>query len=302
VLTVQDLRKTYPDGTVGMDGICLTAPRGVFGLLGPNGAGKSTFMRTLATLQEPDGGTAFLDEIDLFADKRAARAALGYLPQDFGLYPQLTAWEMLDHLAVLKGIGPARRRRQLVEQMLELTNLQAHRRKKLGAFSGGMRQRFGIAQATIGSPRLLIVDEPTAGLDPTERNRFHNLIVRLSQDMVVILSTHIVEDVGDLCPNMAVMNRGRVLVAGTPGSLKAELAGRIWTRRMPQAEAQRAAADMDVISTRLAEGISEVHVLSDAPPGDDFEPCPPDLEDVYFAHLFMDARPEARTPAAVAGA
>ena len=217
MLHVENLSKTYPNGAIGMDGVSLRVPPGVFGLLGPNGAGKSTLMRTLATLQDPDAGTAMLGDLDLIRDKRAARGVLGYLPQDFGFYPQLTAVEMLDHLAVLKGIGPTTPSQTgRVERMLEITNLQNHRKKKLGTFSGGMKQRFGIAQAMIGSPRLLIVDEPTAGLDPTERNRFHNLLVQVSEDIVVILSTHIVEDVGDLCPNMAIMNHGRVLVTGTP--------------------------------------------------------------------------------------
>jgi len=295
MLQVDNLSKTYPNRAIGMDAVSLRVPAGVFGLLGPNGAGKSTLMRTLATLQDPDAGTARLDDIDLIRDKRAARGVLGYLPQDFGFYPQLTAAEMLDHLAVLKGIGPTHHRKQRVERMLEITNLQDHRKKKLGTFSGGMKQRFGIAQAIIGSPQLLILDEPTAGLDPTERNRFHNLLVQVSEDIVVILSTHIVEDVGDLCPNMAIMNHGRVLVTGTPGDLKAQLAGRIWSKRLSQEEARLATQHLDVISTRLVTGVSEVHALSDTQPGEGFEVTPPDLEDVYFAQLFES------TPRAAAG-
>ena len=295
MLSVNNLSKTYPDGTVGIDRVSITAPPGVFGLLGPNGAGKSTFMRILATLLEPDGGTAYLDDLDLIHDKQAARGAIGYLPQDFGLYPQLSAREMLDHLAVLKGIGPRRHRRRLVHQTLELTNLDNDGKRPLGTFSGGMRQRFGIAQAVIGSPRLLIVDEPTAGLDPTERNRFHNLLVRLSEKMVVILSTHIVEDIEDLCPNMAIMHGGRVRVSDTPRALKAHLAGRVWSKQMPQAEADRAAHELKVISTRLVEGTSEIHVLSDTAPGPDFEQRSPDLEDVYFAELSQGS-PDTRAP------
>lgn len=289
-MRVENLEKTYPNGVRALDRISLQAPKGMFGLLGPNGAGKSSLMRTLATLQDADGGSARLEDIDLLRDTREARSVLGYLPQDFGLYPQLTARALLDHLAVLKGVGPARRRRALVDQMLELTNLYEKRDQAVGTFSGGMRQRFGIAQALIGSPKLLIVDEPTAGLDPTERNRFHNLLVRISGEMVVLLSTHIVEDVGDLCPNMAIMNRGRLLTAGAPSALRRKLNGRIWAKRLSQAEAESAAASLAVISTRLTEGVSEIHVLSDESPGAGFEVIQPDLEDVYFAALYQDGR------------
>jgi len=290
LLSVENLEKTYPNGVRALDRISLQAPKGMFGLLGPNGAGKSSLMRTLATLQDADAGTARLDDIDLLEDTREARSVLGYLPQDFGLYPQLTARALLDHLAVLKGVGPAPRRRALVDEMLELTNLHEKRDQAVGTFSGGMQQRFGIAQALIGSPKLLIVDEPTAGLDPTERNRFHNLLVRISGEMVVLLSTHIVEDVGDLCPTMAIMNRGRVLTTGSPSALRQELTGRIWAKRLSQAEAEAAAASLAVISTRLTEGVSEIHVLSDESPGEGFEMIDPDLEDVYFAALHQDGR------------
>jgi len=297
-LNINGLCKTYPNGAVGMDQVSLHIPRGVFGLLGPNGAGKTTLMRTLATLQDPDRGVAHLGEVDLIKNKTAARELIGYLPQDFGLYPQLTAEEMLDHIAVLKGLGPARVRRTMVDQMLSLTNLQEHRNKKLGACSGGMRQRFGIAQATIGSPKLLIVDEPTAGLDPLERNRFHQLLARISEDIVVILSTHIVEDVGDLCPNMAIMNRGRVIAGGRPGDLRAELAGRLWRARLSAQDADEAADRWDVVSTRLVEGVREVHVIGNQPPNEAFTPCDPDLQDVYFARLFQDRRRGRVVPAA----
>lgn len=290
MLEIDTLHKRYPNGVIALDGVSLSVPQGMFGLLGPNGAGKSSLMRTLATLQAADAGSARLGEVDLLSDTAATRALLGYLPQDFGLYPQLSARAMLDHLAVLKGIGPAARRRALVDEMLDVTNLHDVRNRALGTFSGGMRQRFGIAQALLGSPRLLIVDEPTAGLDPTERNRFHNLLVRVSGEMVVLLSTHIVEDVDDLCPNMAIMNRGRVIAVGTPRELKAELAGHTWARRMSQADAEEAARHHAVISTRLREGVSEIHVLADACPGDGFARVEPDLEDVYFAALQRDER------------
>jgi len=285
MLTIDNLCKRYPNGVTALDRISLRAPVGMYGLLGPNGAGKSTLMRTLATLQAADAGAARLDDIDLLTEPERTRSILGYLPQDFGLYPQLTARALLDHLAVLKGIGPARHRRALIDDMLEVTNLQDNATQALGTFSGGMRQRFGIAQALLGSPRLLIVDEPTAGLDPTERNRFHNLLVRVSGEMVVLLSTHIVADVDDLCPNMAILNRGQLIASGTPSNLKAELDGRIWAKRLSQADAERAARDHAVISTRLTEGVSEIHVLADTAPDDGFAPVTPDLEDVYFAAL-----------------
>lgn len=298
MLEIDTLRKRYANGVTALDGISLSAPRGMFGLLGPNGAGKSTLMRTLATLQTADAGSARLGAIDLLRDVAAARAVLGYLPQDFGLYPQLSARAMLDHLGVLKGIGPAATRRALVDEMLEVTNLFEVRHRALGTFSGGMRQRFGIAQALLGSPRLLIVDEPTAGLDPTERNRFHNLLVRVSGEMVVLLSTHIVEDVDDLCPNMAIMNRGRLIATGTPDGLKTDLSGRIWSRRESQADAEAAASQHAVISTRLSQGVSDIHVLADACPGEGFAAIEPDLEDVYFAALHRDEQSSgARVPA-----
>lgn len=290
MLTIVGLTKTYNNGVRALDGIDLEIPRGMFGLLGPNGAGKSSFMRTLATLQDADAGSAFLGEINLLNDKSSARAVLGYLPQDFGLYPQMRAAELLDHLAVLKGVSNSKVRRERVQEMLELTNLIEKRNEAVGTFSGGMRQRFGIAQALIASPELLIVDEPTAGLDPAERNRFHNLLVKVSGNMVVILSTHIVEDVGDLCPNMAIMNRGTVLSNGTPSELKAALHGKVWSKRVSQHEAESAKQQMRVISTRLCEGVSEIHVLSDSSPGSGFMSVSPDLEDVYFAALHCDAR------------
>jgi len=297
MLKICDLSKTYANGVRALDGVSLDIPTGMFGLLGPNGAGKSSLMRTLATLQEADAGSARLGNLDLLKDKAATRAILGYLPQNFGLYPQMLAVDLLDHIAVLKGLTDRSVRRERVDQMLELTNLADKRKQAVGTFSGGMRQRFGIAQALIASPKLLIVDEPTAGLDPTERNRFHNLLVSVSGDMVVILSTHIVEDVGDLCPNMAIMNKGQVLAEGKPSELKSSLAGRVWSKRVSRAEAQAAHDKMPVISTRLTEGISEIHVLGDTAPGPGFEPIVPDLEDVYFATLHEGARQDLKQEA-----
>ena len=285
MLHVNNLSKTYPNGIRGLEAVTLEAPPGLFGLLGPNGAGKSSLMRTLATLQSPDSGSAQLDDLDLLGQPETARARIGYLPQEFGLYPQLSATELLDHLAVLKGIGPAAHRRERVHEMLSLTNLSDAADRALGTYSGGMRQRFGIAQALIARPRLLIVDEPTAGLDPGERNRFHNLLVRASADTVVLLSTHIVSDVADLCPRMAIMADGRIRSQGTPEGLRERLRGHVWRRRVSQTEAVEAAERLNVISTRLVEGRSEIHVLAPESPGDGFEAVEPDLEDVYFAEL-----------------
>lgn len=285
MLRVHELSKTYPNGIRGLDAVTLDVPPGLFGLLGPNGAGKSSLMRTLATLQGADSGSVMLDDVDLLNQPEQARRQIGYLPQDFGLYPQLTAVELLEHLAVLKDIGPVSSRRQRVEEMLALTNLTEAAHRPLGTYSGGMRQRFGIAQALIANPRLLIVDEPTAGLDPAERNRFHNLLVSASADMVVLLSTHIVADVEDLCPNMAIMAGGGIRATGTPGALRQQLEGRVWRQRVSQAEAESARQRLNVISVRLVGGQSEIHVLTAESPGPDFEPVEPDLEDVYFAEL-----------------
>src|SRR6266478_6148243 len=227
-LLIRDLSKTYPNGTKALVNVSLSIGTGIFGLLGPNGAGKSTLMRILATLQEADAGTATLDGIDVLKDKDRLRQTLGYLPQEFGLYPKVTAWQLLDHFANLKGIVKGRDRRALVEARLRQTNLWDARNQRLGTFSGGMKQRFGIAQALIGDPKLIIVDEPTAGLDPEERVRFHNLLADIGHDVIVILSTHIVDDVADLCPNFAVISKGRVLLAGEPRGAVERLRGRIW--------------------------------------------------------------------------
>ncbi|OJT25174.1 multidrug ABC transporter ATP-binding protein [Archangium sp. Cb G35] len=284
-LRIQNLSKRYSNGTQALQDVTLTIKPGMFGLLGPNGAGKSTLMRTLATLQEADSGSASLGDIDVLKDKDAVRRVLGYLPQDFGLYPKVTAEDLLTHLATLKGISNARERKQVVDALLQQTNLHHARRKQLGGFSGGMRQRFGIAQALLGNPKLLIVDEPTAGLDPEERVRFHNLLSEIGQDVIVILSTHIVSDVRDLCPQMAVLNGGKVLLTGAPEDIIARLEGRIWKKFVDKAELSKMQAGLPVISHRLLMGRTLVHVYSAGAPDDSFAPAVPDLEDAYFATI-----------------
>ena len=284
-LVVRDLTKTYPGGVQALKGVSLEIPTGMFGLLGPNGAGKSTLMRTLATLQDADAGEARLGEIDVLRDKDAVRRVLGYLPQEFGVYPRVSAEAMLDHLAVLKGIVDGRTRRDVVAALLQRTNLYEVRRRKLGTFSGGMKQRFGIAQALLGDPRLIIVDEPTAGLDPAERLRFHNLLGEIGREVVVILSTHIVEDVSDLCSRMAVISEGRVLLAGEPQRTIDELRGKVWRKVVAREQLAEYERDHLVIATRLAAGRTVIHVLADARPELDFDPVPPGLEDVYFSTL-----------------
>jgi len=262
----------------------------MFGLLGPNGAGKSSLMRTLATLQEADGGAAIYDDgagerIDVLRDKDAVRRRLGYLPQDFGVYPKVSALDLLDHFAVLKGITDRRRRREVVEALLQQVNLWEVRKRKLGGFSGGMRQRFGIAQALLGDPRLVIVDEPTAGLDPEERNRFLNLLASIGENVVVILSTHIVQDVTDLCPTMAIMNKGQVLLGGRPAEAIAALDERVWRKQVSKATLPHYEANHAVLSTRLVAGHPVIHVFSTERPEEGFERIAPDLEDVYFQQL-----------------
>jgi len=285
MLTVSDLTKTYPNGTHALRGVRLSIGRGLFGLLGPNGAGKSTLMRTLATLQEPDGGSIDFDGLDVLRDPEAHRRHLGYLPQDFGVWPGVSALDLLDHLAVLKGVADRRARREQVQALLHQTNLWAHRKKAVSGYSGGMRQRFGIAQALLGDPRLIIVDEPTAGLDPEERNRFHNLLAEVSEQIVVILSTHIVEDVRQLCPRMAILADGRVLREGAPRALVAELGGRVWGKIVDKRDISDYRDSLDVLSTQLFEGKTRLHVLADGRPDAGFDPVDPDLEDVYFSVL-----------------
>jgi len=293
MLTIRDLSKTYANGVKALRGVSLDIPNGMFGLLGPNGAGKSSLMRTIATLQDPDTGTITLDQMDLLADKQATRRLLGYLPQEFGVYPKVSAEAMLDHFAVLKGVTVKTERRDLVEALLRQVNLWDVRKRKLGTYSGGMRQRFGIAQALIGEPRLIIVDEPTAGLDPEERNRFLNLLAELGERMVVILSTHIVEDVTDLCSRMAIIGQGQVLLTGEPAEAIRSLEGRVWRRSIDKAALDGYRARMNILSTRLAGGRTLLHVLADSLPEEGFEATTPDLEDVYFGRLRAQATTKA---------
>jgi ABC-type multidrug transport system ATPase subunit len=285
MLRIEKLSHVYPNGTRALDDVTFEVPRGMFGLLGPNGAGKSTLMRCIATLQVPTSGAIRFDDIDVLAAPDALRRTLGYLPQDFGVYPRVSAYEMLDHIAVLKGYGVRSERREVVEALLQQVNLWNVRRKALAGFSGGMRQRFGIAQALIGKPQLLIVDEPTAGLDPEESNRFLNLLSETAENVVVILSTHIVQDVTELCQRMAIIAGGRIVRAGAPFELIAELRGRVWRKAInkPELDAYRAAHQ--VIATRLFGGRTMIHVLSDARPEGGFEPVEGGLEDVYFSTL-----------------
>src|ERR1039458_6559651 len=284
-LRIESLSKTYKNGVKALDNVSLTIPAGMYGLLGPNGAGKSTLMRTLATLQEPDSGSATLGDIDVLKQKDEARKRLGYLPQEFGVYPRISVEDMLSHIALLKGITQAKERKDLVAWMLKRCNLYDDRKRALSGFSGGMRQRFGIAQALIGNPQLLIVDEPTAGLDPGERNRFYNLLSEISEEMIVILSTHIVEDVMDLCTNMAIINKGQVLYQGHPDSALGGLEGRIWQKSIDRDAVKEYAVRYPVISTKLSAGRPQIHVFADSNPEEGFVPVAPDLEDVFFASI-----------------
>lgn len=291
-LRIENVSKTYPGGVRALRDVTLTIPKGMFGLLGPNGAGKSTLMRTIATLQAPDSGSIELGTLDVLRRPEEVRRVLGYLPQDFGVYPKVSALDMLDHLAMLKGLTKRGERKDAVEALLHQTNLWEARKRKLGGFSGGMRQRFGIAQALIGSPRLVIVDEPTAGLDPAERMRFLNLLAEIGESVVVILSTHIVEDVSDLCRRMAILDRGELRFEGEPRSAIARLEGTVWQRTIDRDQLPRERAERRVISTHLAEGRTVVHVQAADRPGPEYEPVEPDLKDVYFTTL-GDGEPAA---------
>ena len=290
MLSIRELSHVYPNGTRALDAVSLEIPAGMFGLLGPNGAGKSSLMRCLATLQVPSAGQIRFGDIDVLRQPEALRATLGYLPQDFGVYPRVSAYELLDHLAVLKGIADKGARRDTVETLLVQVNLWDVRKKAVAGFSGGMRQRFGVAQALIGKPSLIIVDEPTAGLDPEERNRFNNLLAEIGQNMVVILSTHIVDDVADLCQRMAIISAGRIVRTGAPQELVAELKGRVWRRAIASAELPAYQAETTVISHRLRGGRTVIHVLADALPGAGFEAVEGGLEDLYFATLAQTRR------------
>jgi ABC-type multidrug transport system ATPase subunit len=290
MLELEDVSHVYANGTRALDHVTLSIPRGMYGLLGPNGAGKSTLMRTVATLQSPSEGAVRFGDIDVIAEPEKLRRTLGYLPQDFGVYPRVSAYDMLDHMAVLKGIAAKADRRQVVETLLAQTNLWAVRKKALAGFSGGMRQRFGIAQALIGNPELIIVDEPTAGLDPEERNRFLNLLAEIGENVVVILSTHIVEDVSDLCPRMAVIADGRIRLEGAPAALIEATRGHIWTKTVARDEVEAIRAKHEVVSTRLFAGRTVIHILADSDPGEGFAAVQGGLEDVYFSTLAQARR------------
>ena len=296
MLELSNVTHVYANGTRALDDVSLTIPKGMYGLLGPNGAGKSTLMRTVATLQTPSSGSIRFGDIDIIADPEKLRERLGYLPQDFGVYPRVSAYDMLDHMAVLKGVASARERKETVETLLNQTNLWTVRKKAIAGFSGGMRQRFGIAQALIGNPELIIVDEPTAGLDPEERNRFLNLLAEIGDNVVIILSTHIVDDVADLCPRMAVLAAGRIQLEGAPLDLIARSRGTVWAKTVERDQMADYAAAHEVISTRLFAGRTIIHILSDNDPGNGFTRVDGGLEDVYFSTLARTRR----TPAAAA--
>ena len=288
-LIIQSLSKTYPNGVQALKNVSLTLSNGMFGLLGPNGAGKSSLMRTIATLQDADEGSITLDTIDVLKEKTQVRQLLGYLPQEFGVYPRISAEQMLDHIARLKGIGNSAERKELVEALLDNVNLTKYKKKKLGTYSGGMKQRFGIAQALIGHPKLIIVDEPTAGLDPAERNRFYNLLSHIGENTIVILSTHIVEDVSTLCSQFAIIHEGEVLYNGTPDMAISDLNGKIYSRLIPNHEVQLYRGKFDVISTQLKAGSLQVRIFSESDPGDGFVHAVPSLEDVYFKNVGIKA-------------
>ncbi len=282
-LAIQSLSKTYANGVAALQNVTLTIPTGMFGLLGPNGAGKSTLMRTIATLQDADSGTISMDGIDVLKDKMAVRKILGYLPQEFGVYPKVSAQDMLDHIAVLKGLTSGRK--ALVQALLQKVNLYDVRKKSLSSFSGGMKQRFGIAQALLGDPKLIIVDEPTAGLDPGERNRFYNLLSEIGENRIVILSTHIVDDVKELCSNMAIIDKGTLLYSGSPFDALQSLSNKIWTRYITKPEIESFTNKYRVISTRMVGGRPLIHIYHEETPGDGFSPVEADLEDVFFSRI-----------------
>jgi ABC-type multidrug transport system ATPase subunit len=300
MLSIKQLNKTYANGVKAINNVSLDIPNGMFGLLGPNGAGKSSLMRTIATLQDPDSGSIDFDGVDVLKDKEGLRRQLGYLPQDFGVYPKVSAETLLNHFAVLKGLTEKGPRKEAVEALLQQTNLWEARKRNLGTYSGGMRQRFGIAQALLGAPRLVIVDEPTAGLDPDERNRFLNLLAKIGEQVVVILSTHIVDDVTDLCPRMAMIVKGQVLVQGEPQAAIDTLHGKVWRRSVSMDELAQYQQTLNVLSTRLVGGKPQINVFADSQPDSGFAQIAADLEDVYFLHVRNAARSGATAPAAVA--
>ncbi len=281
-LIISNLNKTYPNGVKALDNVSIEIENGMFGLLGPNGAGKSTLMRTLATLQEADSGTAFLDELDIIKQPTELRKVLGYLPQEFGVYPKITAEQILNHLSILKGITNTKERKELVKYLLNKVNLYDKRKKSVKGFSGGMKQRIGIAQALIGNPKLIIVDEPTAGLDPGERNRFYNLLAELGEEVIVILSTHIVDDVRELCTKMAIMDEGRIVYHGSPQNAINELNNKVYEKMISREELEEYNKTYSVISNKMVGGKPLIHILSDENPLNGFQLVSPDLEDVFF--------------------
>jgi ABC-2 type transport system ATP-binding protein len=282
-LSITDINKTYPNGVKALDSINLEIEKGMFGMLGPNGAGKSTLMRTIAALQDPDKGSIMLGDIDIIKQKDEFRKVLGYLPQDFGFYPKVTALEQLTHFAILKGVSNKNERKEIVAALLNQTNLFEARNRYISTFSGGMRQRFGIAQALLGNPKLVIVDEPTAGLDPVERNRFHNLLSEIGENVIIILSTHIVDDVKDLCSRMVIMNHGKILLEGTPSKAIDTVKDKIWSKLIEKDQIKDYKKDHTIISTKISEGKILIHTYADQNPGDYFEQVNPSLEDVYFS-------------------
>ncbi len=284
-LTITNLSKTYSNGLKALNNINMEISNGMFGLLGPNGAGKSSLMRTIATLQEADSGSIMLDDLDVLKNKEEVRKVLGYLPQDFGFYPKVSAIDMLNHFAILKGIANPKERKEICEALLNQTNLFEARKRYIGDYSGGMRQRFGIAQALLGNPKLVIVDEPTAGLDPMERNRFHNLLSEIGENVIVILSTHIVDDVRNLCSNMVIMNQGTILLSGKPAKTIEDMKGKIWMKLIDKELLAEHKNKFKVISTKVVEGKIQVHVFSVSQPDASFQPMTADLEDVYFATI-----------------
>lgn len=302
MLTISNLNKTYVNGVHAINQVSLEIPNGLFGLLGPNGAGKSSLMRTIATLQEPDSGSIVFNGLNVLEDKEGLRRQLGYLPQDFGVYPKVSAEELLNHFAVLKGITNKADRKHSVEALLKQTNLWEARKRGLGTFSGGMRQRFGIAQALLGSPKLVIVDEPTAGLDPDERNRFLNLLAEIGEQVVVILSTHIVEDVTDLCPRMAMIAKGSVLIQGDPQAAIETLKNRVWRRSVSKDALSEYQKNFTVLTTRLVGGKPQINVFSEAQPDEGFHLIEPDLEDVYFLQLRQSQSNHAMSAASATSA
>ena len=292
-LIINNVSKTYSNGVKALQNITLHIPTGMFGLLGPNGAGKSTLMRTIATLQDPDEGRVTLDNLDLLIQKDEVRKVLGYLPQEFGLYPKVSAEVLLNHLATLKGIANKKERKEVVKALLYKTNLYDHRKKNLGGYSGGMKQRFGIAQALLSNPKLIIVDEPTAGLDPAERNRFYNILSELGENTIVILSTHIVDDVKELCTNMAIINQGKVLLKGNPLQTIQELEGKIYRKTIQKNEVEVYKQEYTVIAEKFLLGKPIIHILSENDPKNGFNAIPTDLENVYFSQIF--GRPQNKT-------